>query len=76
MTAKTFNRGDLVAVLTKDRGERHLRKHAEETWAARVIGPSVIGDGWWLVRKVDPATGRPGKGAGTFTVPEHEMSRP
>ena len=73
----TFKRGDFVAIASVNGGRRIIRdsdRTVVETWAGRIVGPSGMGEGWWLVREVNPATGRP---SGTPTaVPENEMSKP
>lgn len=75
--ALKFKVGDFVAVATTNGGRivQHERQRVVETWAARIIAPSVMGDGWWLVRAVDPATGHVLTGSRLTTVPESEMSR-
>lgn len=69
--------GDIAVVVTVDRGlpsrPNGRKPPTEQAWAARLIGPSVLGQGWWLVHKLDAKTG---KGAACYTVPETEMHKP
>jgi hypothetical protein len=70
--------GDLVEIVTidgarggkanADRRDRPIRK---ERWRAVVMGPSVMGSGWWIVKKVN---GRRSSSM-TYTVPDTEMVR-
>lgn len=75
----TFQAGDLVAILTINGGRAvyRERQRVEEAWAGRIVGPSPIGEGWWLVRRIDPASGKIARGRSrVVTVPESEMSKP
>jgi hypothetical protein len=73
----SWKAGDLVAVVTVSDGASFTRKPVTRSWAGKVIGPSVIGEGWWMVREINPSTGEPGRGRSrTLTVPEQEMHKP
>jgi hypothetical protein len=70
-----FRAGQKVTVRTVDGGRlprmvASQRPIRTEEWQGRVVGPSMIGAGWWLVRKAG------GRGGITYTVPEREMRRP
>lgn len=73
-----FKAGDLVVIVTVNEGRpvRNKRDAVEQTWAAKIIGPSPIGEGWWIVRAIDPATGKPTGWGAPRTVPEDEMKKP
>lgn len=71
----TFKSGDLVVIVTVNGGRTIQRKREEETWAGKIFGPSAMGEGWWLVHRIDPATGRRRSGP-PITVPETEMKQP
>jgi len=77
MKIKQLRAGDLIEVATVDRAlggkarERRPRRLRKERWRAAVIGPSVMGDGWWIVKKI---AGR-GSTRRTYTVPEVEVVR-
>lgn len=64
-----------VIVTTLDNGRRVelSRKHPPKVdmWVGIVVGPSVLGDDLWMVRKADK---RGGKSSGVYTVPGREMS--
>jgi hypothetical protein len=65
----TFKPGDPVEITTIDRGRRGLtvsskRKPKVQVWRAAVIGPSVLGTYFWLVKS---------EGGPTYTVPAAEM---
>lgn len=71
--------GDLVVVVTVNRGlpvrprkGRKTRYDATESWAGEIAGPSLLGPGWWNVRRIT-AEGRTGGGA--YAVPEGEIRR-
>jgi hypothetical protein len=67
--------GDLVLVVTFDRGlpvpplRKGLKPGKAETWADEIAGPSVLGPGWWNVRRVHPN----GLRGGVFAVPDGEI---
>jgi hypothetical protein len=68
--------GDVVEVVTVNRaggGSANRRRTLvrKERWRAIVIGSSVIGPGWWMVKKVN------GQSAPwmTYTIPEEEVVR-
>ena len=48
------------------------RRHLEpaETWAGKIAGPSLVGPGWWNVRRISPKRG--GRG-GVYAVPDGEI---
>ena len=69
--------GDLVVVVTVNRGlpvqqprKGRKRQDAAESWAGEIAGPSVLGPGWWNVRRLTPK-GRPG--GGIYAVPGSEI---
>jgi hypothetical protein len=67
--------GDLVTVVTVNKGLpiQATRKGASpktEIWAGEIVGPSLVGPGWWNVRRSKPVGG--GRG-GVFTVPDGEI---
>ena len=69
--------GDLVVVVTVNRGEplRPARKgskpgKAAETWAGEIAGPSLVGPGWWNVRRLN-ANGS--LGVYVYAVPDGEI---
>lgn len=70
MKPATFQPGEPVKITTANRGARTVRVHKVETWLGHVIGPSVIGNGLWLVQP-DRKRGR----GSTVTVPAREMQR-
>lgn len=74
MTA-TFEAGAFVVVVTINDGIPVVRKAIETRWPGRIIGPSPIGAGWWLVRKLG-RDGELGKAGGVYTVPESEIWEP
>ena len=67
--------GDLVVVVTVNRGlpVRQLRKGSKHQsaveWAGEIVGPSLVGPGWWNVRR----TGHKGGRGGAFAVPDSEI---
>jgi hypothetical protein len=66
--------GDLVVVVTVNRGlpvrprKGRKRQDAAESWDGEIAGPSLIGPGWWNVRRLTPK----GRG-GVYAVPEGEI---
>lgn len=71
--------GDLVVVVTVNRGlpvrprkGRKTRYDETESWAGEIAGPSLLGPGWWNVRRIT-AKGRPS--GGVYAVPEGEIKR-
>jgi len=68
--------GDLVTVVTVNRGLPiwQLRKGSKRQdaleWAGEIAGPSLVGPGWWNVRRDSPK-GR-GRG-GVYAVPGSEI---
>jgi hypothetical protein len=65
--------GDLVTVVTVNRGlpVRIKRHYAPESWAGEIVGPSLLGQGWWNVRKLTPK-GR-ARGGIVYAVPDGEI---
>jgi hypothetical protein len=66
--------GDLVVVVTVNRGRPILPSKARkpgkaEAWLGEIAGPSVLGPGWWNVRRVHPN----GWLGYTFAVPASEI---
>lgn len=75
MKRERFHEGDLVEIVTVNHGRKAIanrRRKAlpKERWRAVVIGPSVIGPGWWVVKKLNGR--RPHM---SYTVPDIEMVR-
>ncbi|WP_428672026.1 hypothetical protein [Reyranella sp.] len=68
--------GDLVTVVTVNRGlsVRRPRKDSKRKdpveWVGKIVGPSLLGPGWWNVSGIRAANGRR---AGSFAVPEKEI---
>ena len=64
--------GDLVTVETFNRGAplRTSNGKPAKSWAGEIVGPSVLGPGWWNVRR-DPPSGGPG--GSVFAVPAGEI---
>ena len=62
--------GDLITVATVNRGMpvRSKRQNTMESWAGKIVGPSLLGSGWWNVRRAD-AKGR----GGVHAVPDGEI---
>ena len=78
MKRKQFREGDLVEVLTIDRarGPKATADHRpkpirKERWRAVVLGPSVMGPGWWVMKKITRGRAR----MTTYTVPDTEMAQ-
>jgi len=49
--------GDLVTVTTVNRGvpassDSRARPGKTESWAGEIVGPSLLGPGWWKVRRI------------------------
>ena len=65
--------GDLVVVVTVNRGlpVRSKRQDAAESWAGEIAGPSLVGPGWWNVRRLSPKTRVRGS---VYAVPDGEIS--
>jgi hypothetical protein len=64
--------GDLVAVVTVNRGLPVWTKEEQDaaaSWVGEIVGPSLVGPGWWNVRRAGPKRGR----GGVFAVPEREI---
>lgn len=77
MKHEMFRPGDLVEVVTVNRASggattnRRSKPAHNERWRAFVIGPSVLGTGWWIVKRLNGgrSNGR------TYTIPEAEVIR-
>lgn len=73
----TFRAGDLIEVVTLNRANggsasnRRPKQVHKLRWRAVVVGPSVMGTGWWIVKKVN-GHGSPWT---TYTIPEDEIVR-
>ena len=70
--------GDLVVVVTVNRGlpiqqprKGRKRQDAAESWAGEIAGPSLVGPGWWNVRRLSPK--RRVRGS-VYAVPDGEIS--
>ena len=57
--------GDLVVVVTLNKGvprssDLRARKGTDktETWDGEIAGPSLVGPGWWMVRRAVITKGR------------------
>jgi hypothetical protein len=64
--------GDLVTVTTVNRGLPVWTKRHDtaESWAGEIVGPSLVGPGWWNVRRrASKARGR----GGVYAVPDGEI---
>jgi len=68
--------GDLVTVVTVNKGlpvrqprEGLKLQGAADTWAGEIAGPSLIGPGWWNVRRDTPS----GMHGSVYAVPEGEI---
>jgi hypothetical protein len=71
-----WKRGDRVLVTTVNRGlsiisesRARERQAKPETWAGEVVGPSLLGPGWWIVRRRSSS----GTNSQTYTVPDREI---
>ena len=63
--------GDLVTVATVNRGLPVWRKQQDaESWAGEIVGPSLVGSGWWNVRRL---TSKGRVGSGVHAVPDGEI---
>ena len=70
--------GDRVTVVTLNKGvprrsELRGRKGTDKTeaWAGEIVGPSLVGPGWWNVKRYSPSGTR--RGTHVFAVPESEI---
>lgn len=70
--------GDLVVVRTVNRGlpvrqprKGRKRQDAAESWAGEIAGPSLVGPGWWNVRRL--STEKRTR-SGVYAVPDGEIS--
>lgn len=78
-----FTTGDTVKIVTINRGGRATMREERrppkvETWMGKIMGHSPMGGQWWLVRKMKRGKDgnlQKGKGYGTYTVPEHEITK-
>ena len=68
--------GDLVVVVTVNKGlpvqpARKDRKSAKaEAWLSQIVGPSVLGPGWWNVQRITP---KARMRDGVYAVPDGEI---
>ena len=64
--------GDLVIVVTVNKGLPVRRKQQDttESWAGEIVGPSLVGRGWWNVRQ---RTSQPRGRGGVYAVPAAEI---
>ena len=69
--------GDRVTVVTVNRGlpvrpprKGGKRQDAAESWAGEIVGPSLVGTGWWNVRRHSSKGAR----SGVFAVPDDEIA--
>jgi len=76
---RKWKRGDRVTVVTLNRGvprssELRGRKGTDKTeaWAGEIVGPSLVGPGWWNVKRDTPSGTR--RGTHVFAVPGGEIS--
>ena len=76
---KRLEVGDLIEVMTVDRAlggnayaDRRRKPIRRERWRGVVLGPSLMGPGWWIVKKLNGAASR---GRRTYTVPKNEIVR-
>ena len=62
--------GDCVRVATVNRGLPvwSKRQDVAQSWAGEIVGPSLVGEGWWNVRRQTPSGG-----AYVFAVPDSEI---
>ena len=69
---KKWKHGELVTVVTVNKGLPVSRKgqDAAETWAGKIAGPSLVGPGWWMVRRAVITKGRH---SAVSTVPDGEI---
>ena len=65
--------GDCVRVATVNRGLPvwSKRQDVAQSWAGEIVGPSLIGPGWWNVRRLSPKTRVRGS---VYAVPDGEIS--
>lgn len=74
---RDWKRGDIVVVTTVNKGlpARPGRKYPAhdnvEKWPGKIVGPSLIGPGWWNVRRITPK----GRGGSAYAVPHGEIKR-
>jgi len=61
--------GDRVTVVTVNRGGPVVRKQTVVTWHGVIVGPSLVGPGWWNVRR-DTKSGIHGA---VYAVPDGEI---
>jgi hypothetical protein len=64
--------GDRLFVVTVKRGLPVWTKEeqdAAESWVGEIVGPSLVGPGWWNVRRI----GAKGRRGAPFAVPRDEI---
>jgi hypothetical protein len=71
--------GNLVVVVTVNRGlpvrqprKGRKRQDAAEPWAGEIVGPSLVGPGWWNIRRI----GAKGLRGAVYAVPDGEIRAP
>ena len=77
MIARSFNAGQPVVITTVNRGLGPTASNQSsppkvEVWHAIVVGPSVLGDDLWMVRKITKGRRQGGKNA-VYTVAGAEI---
>jgi hypothetical protein len=75
---RKWKRGDRVTVVTLNRGvprssELRGRKGTDKTeaWAGEIVGPSLVGPGWWNVKRDTPSGEK--HGTAVYAVPDGEI---
>jgi hypothetical protein len=74
MASGNFKPGDVVTVVTVGRGlavaraRAHAKLHAKVTWRGVIVGPSMVGNGWWNVRSI-------ARGGRVYAVPDVEIRK-
>ena len=63
--------GDLVTVATINQGMPIIHKRTVETWHGVVVGPSLLGTGWWNVKRDTPSGEK--HGTAVYAVPDGEI---
>ena len=71
--SREWKPGDCVSVATVNRGLPVWSKQQDvaQSWAGEIVGPSLVGAGWWNVRRQTPSGGK--RGAYVFAVPDSEI---
>jgi len=63
----TVNKG--LPVLQQRKGAKRQDKSA--SWAGVIVGPSLVGPGWWIVRRLSARGDL--RGSSTYAVPNDEI---